>query len=752
MEHSKRKLSRIFFNLGIIAILIASIIGPVSGAIATSVNQVWSFGIMGDTQWSCPTDPAGKNPGGCAVSVINQLNDEFIAKGVKFVVQTGDLTNVVGANMSARADAAQELYAAGIGFFPMRGNHDIYDGSYGIPALRSNFPQTQGTSNTFGATNFSSPAIADLTGISYAFDYANTTFVILDDWATINKQVTVPGITNYPYGYSVGEQQEWISGRLDEATRGTDQAFVFAHHNLMGENHFDCLFTGYANSNLDMQNTFFNSLQSNDVKYFFSGHEHLYNRSLITSPDGSSVVEDIICSHDDPKFINPKDPNSANFFGQKTRQQQISQELNNLGYYICTIDGTKVTVDYYSDETGGYLGDANWPKAGYPNQITPTFNFILKETWGYDLNGKQFIVPQGQQYTSVSDSFGDTDLQILGGTNGCTDKDAFNRAFIKTVNTGWTTKNDGDLRSNIATLWGMTDFGLGQTDTYTISLTYEEGDMPSLSTGSVGIASLDGGNWVNTVDLNYGGTKAFILGPWEAGYGLGTYGIDPSTNTAWAVINHASDFAVANNIEPYTDARVWQLDSESTVPGFQMEKTGGPGDDGQAGSVDIGSYGSKMWIADQAAMADVTFDPDGEWKVELSTDSMWIDEAASGCTIQIGQWDGTMFTDFTTLFEKSSVTWDTSIGKYIFNLKGQSGEETVYKDNYLAIQISNTDSVKHTIYTGEGIEASSLTSPETDPGYPLPEISTVVLLGLGLSGLAIFAIIKRKKISARLES
>jgi hypothetical protein len=752
VSRSKRMLLRVSLNLAIVAILFASLVGPFAGVMAEDADTTWSFGVMGDTQWSCPTDPAGENPGGCSVSVINQLNDEFIAKGVKFVVQTGDLTNVVGANMSIRAAAAQELYDAGIGFFPMRGNHDIYDGTYGIPAIRSNFPQTQGLSNTFGATNFTSPDIADLTGVSYAFNYNNCTFVIVDDWATISKQIVV--VPNYPYGYSVGEQQDWISGRLDESTRGTDQAFVFAHHNLIGENHFDCLFTGYANSNLDMQNTFFNSLQSNDVKYFFSGHEHLYNRSLVTSPDGASVVEDIICSHDDPKFINPKDPNSANFFGQKVRQEQISQELNNLGYYICTVSGTRITVDYYSDVTGGYLGDASWPKGpvGAGTQITPTFNFVLKESWGYDLNGKQFKIQQGQDYTSVADSYGGTDLQILSGINDCTDKDFFNRAYIKTVNTGWMSSDDDSLISNVATLWGMNDFAEAETDVYTIALTYDPAEAAILSTGSVGIASLnDEGEWVNTIDLNYGGTQTFVYGPWLPGYELGTYGIDPATNTAWAVINHASDFAVANDIEPATSAQVWQLDSETTTPGYEMEKTGGPGDDGQTGSVVIGSFGSHLWIADQAAMADVTFAADGAWKVELSTDSPWIDDEASGCSVQIGQWDGTMFTSFSSVFDVFSVTWDTSTGKYVFELKGQSGEETVDMGNYLAVQICNTDSIMHTVYTGEGTYSSCITSPQNDPGYPLPELAAGILAGLGLAGLAVYIIIKRKRTSTGAE-
>jgi len=51
------------------------------------------------------------------------------------------------------------------------------------------------------------------------------------------------------------------------------------------------------------------------------------------------------------------------------------------------------------------------------------------------------------------------------------------------------------------------------------------------------------------VDLNEGGEKAFVVGAYNPAYGLGTYGLDPRTKTAWAVINYEGDFAVARNID-----------------------------------------------------------------------------------------------------------------------------------------------------------------------------------------------------------
>jgi len=196
-------------------------------------------------------------------------------------------------------------------------------------------------------------------------------------------------------------------------------------------------------------------------------------------------------------------------------------------------------------------------------------------------------------------------------------------------------------------------------------------------------------------------------------------------------------------------AQVWQLDQDTTTPGFEMEKNGGSGDDGQTGSVLITQGTSLVWISDEAAGADVTFAANGAWKVDLATDSPWVDTNASGCDILIGEWDETLgFVAFSTVFDIYSVTWSTATGQYIFELKGQSSDETVDTGKYLAINITNSDTKTHTIYTDEGNKASALTSPPNDPGYPLAEIAAGILLGGGLVGLVGYIVIRKKKASA----
>jgi hypothetical protein len=133
-------------------------------------------------------------------------------------------------------------------------------------------------------------------------------------------------------------------------------------------------------------------------------------------------------------------------------------------------------------------------------------------------------------------------VKILSGTNGSQAQDRNKRPFLKTVDTGWTDKGD-DSASNILTLWGMADLNSKNTDVYTLSLTYSK---DSAGKGALALASKSKGKWVNAVDKNQGGTKKYVAGPWKSGYGLGTYGFDPKTNTAWAVINYTGNFAVAS--------------------------------------------------------------------------------------------------------------------------------------------------------------------------------------------------------------
>ncbi|NTW59201.1 MAG: metallophosphoesterase [Nitrospirae bacterium] len=511
------------------------------GAITASA-EAWKFGVMSDTQWKANVD--GENPETVAVGIINQMNTRFINHNVKFVIQVGDLVdketnspNGLPSNrtMDTRASAAQALYDAGIGFYPLRGNHE---GSLAAALeFQTLYSQTTGSGpHVFGASTFSSPSTT-LNGLSYSFDYNNARFVILD-------QFTRTDGTNYlnSSNNNIIDQLGWIDMQL--STRpGKTHGFVFSHKNLIGQNHTDILFGSNPASNPAAQNAFIGSLAANGVRYHLGGHDHMHNRSIVMSPDGSAAVQDIIAASNSYKFYIPQIPsNDAKYnvpaFGF-TRETPIAQELFTVGYYIFTVDGPRVTVEHYAS-SNGCDGDCDLI-------TTPTLTFTLRETFGYSLNGREFLVPQGATYTTIEDSYHGTTARIVDGVNGSMAVDYAVRPFTKTVDTGWSHRRC-DTASDILTLWGMADLGSDKTDLYALTMTYdpEKARPRHLGRGMFGLATRDGnGDWINAVDRNVGGIKKFIHGPWKPGYGLGTYGTDPSTKTVWAVINYNGDFSVA---------------------------------------------------------------------------------------------------------------------------------------------------------------------------------------------------------------
>jgi hypothetical protein len=584
--------------------------------------DAWSFGVMGDTQWTLGVpgdvlDPSGKNPNFISESIARQIKDQLVQNKVKFIFQLGDSSNWAGdAAWETNAINANHMYWYGVGYFPMRGNHDTYGFYFGLdpdftfegPDVREHFPQTQGLANTFGTTNFSSPtALMDydpanifadrtyypnnqLQGLSYSFDYnintSSARFVVLDTQWTYcywTEGATYPTCPSY----NPGQQQDWITERLNKATRGTTHAFVLSHQNLMGTNHTDSIFGSTAGSKSWAQNPFYASMKANDVKFYITAHDHLYNRSIIKSPNGLNEVEQIISQGASTKFYYP-----AALTSYKTRETELAQELGTVGFYVYTVDGPRVNVDYYSDATGnlqsdycypyGIEGDGERSCANAPDSyladtndadgdgdtaeyltdadgnliptgpevpgtlITPKFNFVKKESFGYSLNGKEVLVPQGGSYAGIQDSYGGTTAQILGGTNGSTAVDGNGRPIVKKVNTGWSDKNDSRLASNILSLWGMTDFGSKKSDVYVLSMAYEPAnDGQKVNGYRIATIYSNSRDWLGAtrITAGYSPSKA-IKGPWNSNYGLGYYGYDPATNSAWAVLDYVGDFAV----------------------------------------------------------------------------------------------------------------------------------------------------------------------------------------------------------------
>ena len=449
---------------------------------------------MADTQWS-GSDPTGNNINSVAVNQILACNQAFVNAGVDFVVQVGDLTdNGSTAGLQTRLNANSTLTAANIAFYGLRGNHE--DTTTAKTFFQTNYiPTNNANTSVSVATD----------GISYSITHNNTKLLLLDILTADSTGAMDTATT-------------WADSQLKAADH--TQSFVFTHKNLLGQNHKDNEFGSSNDANPTQQNNFFSTLQNDGVRYVISGHDHIHHRSIVASPDGQHNLQEIICASDSYKYYTPSTPYS-------TRETPINQELGQTGYYIYTIDGPRVTVKYYST-TPLSNGD-----------VPTNAAFSLRETFGYSLNGKEFLVAEGSFYTTVQDNYAGTFAKILGGTNGNTAKTYDGRNLTKAVDTGWSDMT-ANLASNILTLWGMSSaLGSDLTDTYALSMSFDASKVTD--TNNFGLVTKNSnGIWVK------GGTN-FVSRAWQVGDVLGTYGVDLATNTAWAVVNRNGDFAVASN-------------------------------------------------------------------------------------------------------------------------------------------------------------------------------------------------------------
>ena len=501
----------------------AAVLATLASAGIASADP-FTFGVIADTQ-----DTIGTGTNTVSTNIIAAVNAQFIAKHVSFVVQPGDLGDSGSvASLTTRLAANAPLTAAGIPFYGLRGNHE--DNAAGQTFFNANYIPT----------STSSAVVERQAGTSnYTVTYQGTKIVMLDI-LTADSATAMTSATNWMNNTSgIG-----APGVLQEADH--TQAFVFQHKNLLGQNHKDNAFGSSNDANPTQQNTFFAALAGNNVKFDISGHDHMNHRSIVTSPDGLNKVQEIISASDSTKFYTASS-------GFSSRETTVSDQQNKIGYYTYTVDGPRVTGKYYAT-------DKTTTASGADGDIKPNPVWTLQDTFGYSLNGRQVTVARGTSYVGITDNtdlaiglatkYGETgyvgtSMSILGGSNSLTATAEGSRPEADDLNTGWAPRTNG-LASDVLTLWGMNNAldgaAPGMTDDFVLCMTLSTG---SLSTGQILLGKDANGNWVNAVDLNTGGTKNFVLGAYSSGFALGTYGVDPSTDTAWAVVNHTGEFGVA---------------------------------------------------------------------------------------------------------------------------------------------------------------------------------------------------------------
>jgi len=100
--------------------------------------------------------------------------------------------------------------------------------------------------------------------------------------------------------------------------------------------------------------------------------------------------------------------------------------------------------------------------------------------------------------------------------------------------------------------------------------------------------------------------------------------------------------------------------------------------------------------------------------------------------------------DITSGFDSKGSASDTFVaGNNTLDFTIGASGFSVSEGKYLAFKVTNLDPNRDLNIETKG-EASWIFSPSTDPGYPVPELPTIILFSIGLLALAGYVVVRRK--------
>lgn len=308
----------------------------------------------------------------------------------------------------------------------------------------------------------------------------------------------------------------------------------------------------------------------------------------------------------------------------------------------------------------------------------------------------------------IADSFGVEDangykntivtvpVNITNPQNGPIATIIFNISYNKTV-INFTEVQNGDLTS---VGWNMPTYSEDDWEKIKIMVTHNGPDEYVIQNGTNG----------SVVIVNFS-----VLGePGETSY-MNLSGIQLSNLDG----DPPSTAPPQNGTFTVGGAQAWYLHNDTRMYKGNMSKP--------EGTVTIPNGNTTNWTANEAATVDVKF-PAGNWTGWLTLNATFT--APKNFTAAVGSYNTT-----TSVFSSEGTQKFIGDGSAKAFLDIPAAEFTVSKGNNLSLQVSNpsTDLV---IKTGAG--NSFITSPETDPGYPVPELSTTILFSVGLLALAAY--------------
>jgi Leucine-rich repeat (LRR) protein/predicted phosphodiesterase len=276
--------------------------------------DTFTFVVVGDTQ--------------TGQTFLPEIVDEALAENAEFVLFCGDLTDDgTVAEFQQWLGTVQPLYDAGVGVYPIRGNHDSIDSTEPNPLSVWN--------STFsGPYALPGNGPAGEENLTYSLTHKTAFVVGLDQFVTLYRN-----------------NVSWLRDQLASNTQ--PHVFVFGHTAAFNISHAGTI--GLFDHQRDI---FVDSLVNANGRSYFCGHDHFYNHALLEDGDNdpNNDLHQFILNSDSKLY------DTRRYFGEMGVRTPVQVDHQSaVGYLRVSINGLEVTMTWmqrnsvYAWQAGDYL-------------------------------------------------------------------------------------------------------------------------------------------------------------------------------------------------------------------------------------------------------------------------------------------------------------------------------------------------------------------------------------------------------------
>ncbi|MBN2138647.1 MAG: metallophosphoesterase [Sedimentisphaerales bacterium] len=320
--------------------------------------ESFCFVVAGDTQ-------SGQ-------TYVDEIVQATIDEGADFILICGDLTNSGSVyELQQWLDKMQPLYDAGIGVYPVRGNHESFE---------FNVPKSNWDSVFSGIYALPGNGPNGEENVTYSFTHKTALVVGLDQFVK-------------PYRNNI----DWLEEQF--ALNEQPHVFVFGHTSAFNIYHADAIAL-FA----EERNIFINDILAENGRVYFCGHDHFYDHIRLDNGDGET-------NNDLHQFLLNSDSKTYEdwqYYGDMGIWEPVRIDHQKCaGYMLVEINDLDVTLTWKYRTSMSPLEDGLY-------EASDIFEYTAIDT-----NAPRVNIPDPNLESAVNETLGITDADmdnILGLT------------------------------------------------------------------------------------------------------------------------------------------------------------------------------------------------------------------------------------------------------------------------------------------------------------------------------------------------